>query len=340
MGELRRDPITREWVNIVVERAKRPSDFHHREESCFVRTSDHARCPFCAGNESQTEAALLEYPADETRTHWLLRVVPNKFPAFYGKGDARSTAHGVYFTAPAVGAHEVVIETPEHGKSLARLDLSQVNLVLSAWRERYLALRRDARIKYILIFRNHGRVAGASIDHAHSQIIGAPIIPQVALTKIRGLERFEREHGRCIYCDIIEQEQRDAQHIVTQNRSFVAFAPFASRHPFEVWILPLRRNAHFVNISRDEQRDLAAILKETLLRLDLCLSDPPYNLMLLTTDFSDQFHWHIEIIPRLSIAAGFELGTGIFFNVSAPEQAAQFLREVEVGAVALRHAIL
>jgi UDPglucose--hexose-1-phosphate uridylyltransferase len=342
MGELRKDPITREWVNIVVERAKRPSDFYHQEESRFVRISDHSRCPFCPGNESQTEAALLEYPADEARTRWLLRVVPNKFPAFHGESDARRTAHGVYFTAAAVGAHEVVIETPEHGKSLARLDLFQVNLVLSAWRERYLALRRDARIKYILIFRNHGGVAGASIDHAHSQIIGTPIIPQMALTKIRGLERFEREHGRCIYCDIIEQEQRDGQRIVTQNRSFIAFAPFASRHPFEIWILPFRRDAHFVNISRDEQRDLAAILKETLLRLDLCLSDPPYNLMLLTTDFSDQFHWHIEIIPRLSIAAGFELGTGIFCNVTAPEQAAQFLREVVVSTSSLetRHLVM
>jgi UDPglucose--hexose-1-phosphate uridylyltransferase len=329
MAELRKDLITGEWVNIVVERAKRPSEFHHRKESRAVR-GEHSQCPFCPGNEVQTGASLLEYPGAADGEPWSVRVVPNKFPAFHGAGDAERVQHGINLAAPAVGAHEVVIETPEHGKSLARLELPQVERVLAAYRERYLALREDPRLEYTLVFRNHGKVAGASIEHAHSQIIGTPIIPQLAHTRIRGIERYQQEHGRCVYCDIIEQEQEDARRIVAQNASFIAFAPFASRHPFEIWILPMERKAHFVDISPGELRDLAAILKETLLRLELCLGDPPYNFMLLTTDFSEVFHWHIEIVPRLSIAAGFELGTGIYLNVVAPEQAAQFLRDVTI----------
>lgn len=325
MAELRRDPITREWVNIATERGKRPSDFHHREEAQLVRTRDHSRCPFCPGNETMTGQDLLRYG---TGRDWSLRVVLNKFPAFSSSGEAARTGYNLYESIPAVGAHEVIIETPHHNRSMSRLRVAQVKLVIQAYRERYLALRQDARLKYILIFRNHGRVAGASIEHAHSQIIGTPIIPQVARARIEGLQRYDAERHACAYCDMIEEELDAGERLVMQNSSFIALAPYAARHPFETWILPKERNAQFVSITEPQMADLAATLKEALLRLDLCLGDPPYNFMLLTTDFSDQFHWHIEIIPRLSIAAGFELGTGIYLNTVAPEQAASFLRAV------------
>jgi UDPglucose--hexose-1-phosphate uridylyltransferase len=170
-------------------------------------------------------------------------------------------------------------------------------------------------------------VAGASINHAHSQIIASPMVPQQALVKIKGVELYEDYFGSCVYCDVVEEELRFGERVVAQNASFVAFAPFASRHPYEMWILPRKREAHFARIGSEETHDLSMILKEALLRLDRCLDDPPYNYMILTTSFSEHFHWHLEIIPRLTIAAGFELGTGIYINVVAPEQAAADLRD-------------
>lgn len=329
MSQLRKDPITREWVCISTDRAKRPSDFRHKEEAALVRTSDHSVCPFCPGNEGASDESLLVYPSDGVSgAEWSLRVVPNKFPALDGNAAPTVTRCGIYHSMPGVGAHEVVIETREHGKSLAHLEHSQIERILNAYKERYLALEKDPRNKYILIFRNHGKVAGASINHAHSQIIASPMVPQRALVKIKGLDLYEDYFGTCVYCDILEEELRCGERLVAQNASFVAFAPFASRHPYEMWILPRKREAHFARIEPGETQDLAIILKETLLRLDRCLDDPPYNYMILTTSLSPQFHWHLEIIPRLTVAAGFELGTGIYINVVAPEQAAAHLRDV------------
>jgi UDPglucose--hexose-1-phosphate uridylyltransferase len=325
MSELRKDPITREWVCISTDRARRPSDFHHKEEAALVRASDHSVCPFCPGNEGASAESILVYPSNGDE--WSLRVVPNKFPAVDENGAPIVTRYGIYQSMPGVGAHEVVIETREHGKSLAQLEHNQVELVLNAYKERYLALEKNPQNKYILIFRNHGKVAGASINHAHSQIIASPMVPQQALVKIKGVELYEDYFGICVYCDILEEELRCGERLVAQNASFVAFAPFASRHPYEMWILPRKREAHFTRIGPAETHDLAIILKETLLRLDRCLDDPPYNYMILTTSLSQQFHWHLEIIPRLTVAAGFELGTGIYINVVAPEQAAAHLRD-------------
>jgi UDPglucose--hexose-1-phosphate uridylyltransferase len=325
MSQLRKDPITREWVCISTDRAKRPSDFHHREEAALVRTSEHSVCPFCPGNESASAESILVYPS--AGGEWSLRVVPNKFPALDRNAAPPVTRCGIYQSMSGVGAHEVVIETREHGKSLAHLEQSHVERVLHAYKERYLALEKDPQNKYILIFRNHGKVAGASINHAHSQIIASPMVPQQALVKIKGVELYEDYFGNCVYCDVVEEELRFGERVVAQNASFVAFAPFASRHPYEMWILPRKREAHFARIGSEETHDLSMILKEALLRLDRCLDDPPYNYMILTTSFSEHFHWHLEIIPRLTIAAGFELGTGIYINVVAPEQAAADLRD-------------
>lgn len=331
MPELRKDLITREWVVIASERAKRPTDFHHHEEAALVRTQDHSYCPFCPGHESVAPDELLAYRAPGAAyTDWQLRVIPNKFPALdYAIGATLEERCGIYERMHGVGAHEVVIETSEHGKDLSRLDVAQIELVLRAYRERYLALRQDPRLKYILIFRNRGRVAGASIEHAHSQIIATPTIPKLAWDKIHGVQQYEEYTGRCVYCDILDTELREGERLVCMNDSFLAFAPYAARYPFETWIVPRERNAHFTAINDAQMRDFAALLKETLLCLDLCLNDPPYNFMLLTTDFSENFHWHLEIIPRLTVAAGFEMGTGIYVNVVAPEDAAAHLRAVD-----------
>lgn len=263
---------------------------------------------------------------------WSVRVLPNKFPAFFADAKAERAHCGIYETIPAAGAHEVVIDTPEHSKNFARLTIEEIELVLRAYRERYLALLEDPRLKYVLIFHNHGPAAGASIAHSHSQIIGTPILPQYARMKIEGVERYQREVQRCAYCDIIEQELREETRIVARNSSFVSFAPFASRHAYETWIMPLEQKARFVDIAPNELKELAAILRETLLRIELCLGEPSWNFVLLTTELSRQFHWHIEITPRLSVPAGFELGTGMCINSVAPEQAAADLRAAKFTA--------
>ena len=274
-------------------------------------------------------AELLRLPLNRSMA-WSVRVVANKFPAFFGDATVKRRHSGIYETMSAAGAHEVVIETPRHRCSLGQLAEDEVMMVLHAYRSRYLALREDKRLKYVLIFGNHGQAAGASIKHAHSQLIATPILPQYARTKIEGVERYERKYGRCVYCDMVEQELNEEERLVAVNRSFIAFAPYASRHPFETWIVPIERKAHFVDVDDSELRDLAAIFTEALLRLDLCLNDPPYNFMLLTTELSVRFHWHIEITPRLSVTAGFELGSGVHINTVAPEYAAARLRTVNL----------
>lgn len=327
MAELRQDPITREWVNVAPERGRRPSDFARATSDAPDESSN--ECPFCPGHEHASEATLYRFPVDE-HMPWSVRVVPNKFPAFSGKGAPIRHKHGMYRSVPAVGAHEVVIETAQHNVKPADLSKKQLLLVLQAYRARYLAIRKDVRIRYVLIFGNHGAAAGASIRHAHSQIIGTPVLPQYARAKIEGVAAYEAKLGRCVYCDIVEQELDEGERIVNANASFISFAPYASRHAFETWIVPLRRNAHFVEADERELADLAAIFKDTLLRLDRALGDPPYNFVLLTTDVTQQFHWHIEIVPRLHVAAGFELGTRIFINSIAPETAAAELRQVDL----------
>lgn len=327
MAELRQDPITREWVNIAPERDRRSSDFARTRRTISRRKGLRTTCPFCPGQEDTSSADLLRYPRAEAGD-WSVRVVPNKFPAFFGEAKAQRRHHGTYQVAAPTGAHEVVIETSRHDTKLADLSEAEVMMVLRAYRARYLALRADKRLKYVLIFGNHGEAAGASIQHAHSQIIATPMIPQYARTKIEGVERYERKYGRCVYCDMVEQELNEEERLVAVNNSFVAFAPYASRHPFEAWIVPIERRAHFVDVDDSVLSDLARIFKEVLLRLDLCLNDPPYNFMLLTTELSERFHWHIEIVPRLAVAAGFELGAGVYINSTAPETAAAQLREV------------
>jgi UDPglucose--hexose-1-phosphate uridylyltransferase len=325
MAELRKDPITREWVNIASERGRRPSDFA-RCAPAVTAEKALAQCPFCPGREGMSDPDLLRYP--RYASEWSVRVVPNKFAAFSDSREPERGDRGMYETMPAFGSHEVVIDTPEHNKSFARLSVGQIELVLRAYRERDLALLSDPRFKYVLIFHNHGEAAGASIAHSHSQIISTAVVPQHARIKIEGVRRYQKETGRCVYGDIVEQELREGTRVVARNGTFVAFAPFASRCAYETWIMPLERKARFADIASEELRNLAAILRETLLRLEIHLNDPAWNFVFLTTELTRRFHWHVEITPRLNVPAGFELGSRIYINPVAPEAAAERLRAV------------
>ncbi|KPJ61873.1 galactose-1-phosphate uridylyltransferase [candidate division KD3-62 bacterium DG_56] len=335
MPELRKNPITREWVIIATERGKRPNDF--RSESKAPPPAHSPTCPFCPGNEALTPPEVLAFREAGTAPNtpgWWVRVVPNKYPALAIEGALNKAPRGMYDSMNGVGAHEVIIETPEHDQSIAKLSIKGVEDVLWACRSRYLDLKQDPRLKYVLIFRNHGAVAGASLEHPHSHLIATPMVPKTVMEELEGAERYEQYRDRCIYCDIVRQELDSGERVIARNADFLALEPFASQYPFETWIIPKEHIASFANVNEQQQHNFAAILKETMLRIQICLNDPPYNYMLHTApcgqDDENRFHWHLEIAPRLAITAGFEMGTGIYINVTPPELAAQYLREVTI----------
>ncbi|MCS7065801.1 MAG: galactose-1-phosphate uridylyltransferase [Fimbriimonadales bacterium] len=333
MPELRRDPVTGEWVIIATERSRRPHDFRKDAESDSPKPERMDNCPFCVGNESLTPpeiSAFREADSPPDTPGWWVRTVPNKYPALAPEGELEQRNLGIYEVMNAVGAHEVIIETPLHNQHPATMPLDQWYEAIWMYRERALTLQQDPRLKYVLLFRNHGKPAGASLEHPHSQLAALPLVPAAVQRKIEGMTRYHDQHGRCLYCDILAQEIAFGKRVVLQNEHFVAFAPFASHFPFEMCILPKHHAAHFAQEPPDVLRWFAATLQEALQRLYSLLGDPPYNYMIYTAPinlgYEPLFHWHLTLVPRLSIPAGFEMGTEIYINITAPEDAAEHLR--------------
>jgi len=329
MPELRKDPVVGRWVIISTERGRRPSDF--TTEPVRARGGN---CVFCPGNEPKTPHEILagrapDSPADTPG--WSFRVVPNKFPALRIEGELEPSGEGLYDRMNGVGAHEVVIETPEHAATLATLPVDTVADVLLAYRDRVVDLKKDPRFEYILVFKNHGAAAGASLEHPHSQLIATPIIPIMVLEELKGAAEYYAIKERCVWCDIVRQERRAQRRLVTERHGFMAVAPFAPRFPFETWILPTVHRSAFEETGIDALRGLAEVLGDFLRRIDQVLQHPPYNFMLHTAPLRegplDHFHWHLEIIPKLTNVAGYEWGSGFFINPVPPEDAAAALRE-------------
>lgn len=332
MPELRRDPVVGRWVIISTERSQRPSDFKLQpapKETDF--------CVFCPGNEDKTPGEVLAYRpsnSEANKTGWTVRVVPNKFPALRIEGPLGKRPEGMFDKMNGIGAHEVIIETPDHDASLATLPVRHVEDIWWAFRDRILDLKKDDRFRSALVFKNHGVAAGTSLTHPHSQLIALPVTPKRVQEELEGSEQYYRYHDRCIYCDMIQQEMQSQIRMIWENAEFVAIAPFASRFPFEVCLLPKVHEATFEKAHREGYSHLAAILQEVLKRMFILLTDPPYNIMLHSAPFSNNcehyYHWHVEITPRLTQVAGFEWGTGFYIDPTPPEEAARCLREVPV----------
>ena len=338
MPELRKDPINRRWVIIATERAARPTDFKHEP----VSENDIEKCPFCEGRESRTPPELFTVGRDGTAPNtpgWRVRVVSNKFPALRIEGDTDRSHEGMFTRMDGVGAHEVIIETTNHSTHLGLLPVDHVADVMRAYLHRYRDLRGDQRFAYALLFRNHGRTAGASLSHPHSQLIALPVVPKRAREELEASERYFGRQGQCIFCAMIAQEAAMRERLVWEDEHFIAVVPYAARFPFEVWLLPRGHQADFADVAPEMVTPLARSLRETLHRLHSSLANPPYNFIIHSMPYREDvrhsYHWHIEIFPRLTQVAGFEWGSGFYINPVVPEDAARYLREAKSDVDAL-----
>lgn len=329
MPELRKDPVLGRWIIIAKERGKRPTDFpveDHQVTEGF--------CPLCPGNESFTPPEVLAFREgldSPDKPGWQVRVVPNKFPALVIEGDLSKEGVGLYDKMNGIGAHEVIIESPSHNEVFSDLPPERMCLIFQAYRERILDLEKDSRFKYVMIFKNHGKAAGASLEHSHSQLIALPILPRMIVSELEGAESYYNYKERCLFCDIIRQEIKQNIRVVCQNDLFITIMPFAPRTPFEMWILPKNHSSSYRTQSDLELFALAELFSKSLKMLDICIPKVPYNFVLHTGPLRSgglkHFHWHFEVVPKLTSIAGFEWGSGFYINPMPPEEATLFLRE-------------
>ena len=328
VSELRRDPVTGRWVVVSTERP-RADDFDRQPVA--IRPDD--QCPFCAGHEHMTPFEVLAYRngSPSNQPGWDLRVVPNQSPIVRVEGDLDRQGEGLFDKMNGIGAHEVIIESPRHDDTLATQDEAGAERLLRAFQERIHDLRRDLRFKSFVPFKNHGAAAGALLEHSHSQLFALPIVPREVRDELEGARVHYAAKERCLFCDIMRQELAEGRRVVAETRDAVALAPYASRSPFETWILPRRHQALFEDTPRQEVASLARLLRDILRRMNRVLRDPPYNLLIhsapLDEPAGDFYHWHVEVIPKLTKVAGFEWATGFYVNPTSPEEAAQVLRD-------------
>jgi len=334
MSELRKDPITDRWVIVSTERGKRPSDFAPVPPPGKV-----ALCPFCYGYEGKTppEIFCIREPGTAPNTKgWHVRVVPNKFPALRVEGTLEREGIGMFDKMSGIGAHEVIIEHPTHEKRFWDYTVTEIERIIEAYIQRSTDLKKDFRLRHLLIFKNEGDQAGASLAHSHSQLIATPVVPKRVREELDGVARYYAYKERCVFCDILREERRFGERVVFENDHFTAFCPFASRFPFETWIVPRIHRAEFASLESREKNPLAEALRTTVRKLNEALNGPQYNWILHSApsksdgrDRWEDYHWHIEIIPRLTKIAGFEWGTGFYINPTPPEDAARYLSEEE-----------
>ena len=328
MSELRLNLITREWVIIATERAKKPEDFKtaavKKDIPRYVET-----CPFCPGNEAKTPGETFRI---SDANGWKTRVVPNKFSAISNSGNKERRVDGLIRSITAVGVHEVIIETPLHNMNPALLSLEEMEEIVKIYKNRFLEAYSDSRVEHVIIFKNHGEGAGTSLEHPHSQLIGTPVMPVQFRDRLEAAAHFFDDTGECLMCMMAKKEKEEKIRIVAEDEHFLTFIPYAALSPFHTWIFPKRHSASFGDITGAEIKGLAFPLKNILSKLYHGLSNPDYNFVIRSNKPKDcnleYFHWYVSIIPRISKAAGFELGSGMYINTSLPEESAGFLRKV------------
>lgn len=328
MAEIRRDYVKNKWVSISSNLALKPKDFPVMKIEAPGAPSGF--CPFCEGNEAATPPEILAFrkgQAEPDSTGWLVRTIPNKFSAFALEGELEEKHTGLYLYCNGLGKHEVIIETPQHDTEFHELGLKQIEMIVSTFKQRYNDLAKDERIKYIQIYKNRGLFAGASLGHSHSQIIGFPFKP----CENDGLPQYYKDNGSCLICDILQQEQKSTERIVYEGEYFIALCPYASRFAYESWIVPKRHTEHFGQLTVAEEKELSWFCKKLSMAMVHSLSNPSYNFIINTAPvnslYEPGYHWYMEFTPRLIVAAGVEVATGVYINPTAPEIAASTLRD-------------
>lgn len=332
MPELRQNLATKEWVIIATERAKRPNAYAEQPSHPLTlnRPTFDAGCPFCPGNE-ELDLEIERLPHEGA---WQTRVVRNKYPALTADNLLTRTFDGVERRVSAVGYHEVLIEHPHHNTCLALMTTDEVRMVMETYQQRGQIMSADLRIEQVIYFQNHGERAGASLPHAHSQIMALPMVPVEIRRRTEEAQRYFDDHGECVICAMIEDELARGDRIITVNNDFIVFSLYAALSPFHTWIVPRRHRANFLHADAQEIASLGAILRDLLRRMYFGLNDPDYNFIVRSTPTKElengYFHWYVTLVPRLSRTAGFELGSGMRINPSLPEACAEFLRSVLV----------
>ncbi len=328
-SELRKDPVVDRWVIIATERSKRP----HANRTTTASHRDEP-CPFCTGREGDTPPEVLAYRDPSTPANtpgWRVRVVPNKYPALADVGDISQPTGSPYVGLSGVGGHEVIVESPKHCLSMSELSEGQVEEVLRAYRQRLIFLKNDQRWKSILIYKNEGSAAGATLEHVHSQLLALPIVPRETDQEWRALMAHYDMRKKCLYCEMLDSERADGRRILFETAAFIGFCPFASRFPFEICLVPKEHSPAFETMASEQLRELAFMLRQSLQRLARIV-DAPFNYVIHSAPLQELrrecYHWHLEILPRISKIAGFELASGYYINTVAPEIAARQLREV------------
>ena len=336
MVEIRKEVTKNEWSIIAPTRSDRPFDFG--EEPGQKEKENVSDCPFCPGNESDTPSETYAIREDEKSgvSDWQVRVFPNKFPALDRDGTDTAIEGDIFESMGGFGYHEVVAETPKHNQSLDDLEVGEIALVLQTYAKRAMTFIKDPKVEYVSMFRNQGKKAGASLSHPHSQIMATTFVPNLLKREYAEASSFFNQKGECLHCRIMEEEKREGQRIILENDGFLVFSPFGSRFPYETHLYPKRHRHSFAQIDEDEITLMAGALKRTLRSMSANFGHLfPYNYSIHTgysrefsniDGFEESYHWHLEIIPRLTTPAGFEWGSGNYINIINPEDAAGKLR--------------
>jgi len=329
MPELRLNVVTREWVIIATERAKRPRDFKNNKERPH-RPEHLSTCPFCPGNEHKTPAERFRVVDGDG---WRIRVVANKFPALSLEGEKKRLIDGIKRTIAGVGIHEVMVETPVHNLTTALQPSVHLEDLIRVYKARFIEANRDPRVEHTIIFKNYGEASGTSLDHPHSQLIATPVVPVQFRDRVQAALHYFDDTGECLICSVLKKDREDGSRVILDTEHFMTFIPYAALSPFHTWVFPKRHSASFASVTEEELKDLAHHLKNILSKFHYGLDDPDYNYVIRSSrpqDYENVYcHWYLSLVPRITMAAGFELGSGMFINSSLPEKNAEYLRSIK-----------